>query len=179
MRPPLDAAKLQELALRYVGRFATSRAKLAAYLARKVRERGWDDPRAPDFDAVADRLSALGYIDDAAYALSKSRALASRGYGKRRLDQKLRVDGIGEDDGTAAREFADAEAVDAALRYAKRRRIGPFGDGSSDPREREKAIGALIRAGHPFALARAIAGLTQETDIDVEELRERARLNGN
>lgn len=178
-RPPLDAAKLQELALRYVGRFATSRSKLAAYLARKVRERGWGDERGPDVDGLADRLCSLGYIDDAAYALSKSRGLASRGYGKGRLDQKLRMDGIGEDDGKAARELADAQAVDAALRFARRRRIGPFGEGSSDPRDREKAIGALVRAGHPFPLARAIVGLASEREIDVDELRERAGLNGN
>ena len=41
-RPPLNAAKLEELALGYVGRFATSRAKLLSYLKRKLRERGWD-----------------------------------------------------------------------------------------------------------------------------------------
>ena len=37
-RPPLDGEKLKELALAYVGRFATTRSKLATYLARKVRE---------------------------------------------------------------------------------------------------------------------------------------------
>ena len=36
---PLDAARLDELALAYVARFATSRAKLLRYLARKVRDR--------------------------------------------------------------------------------------------------------------------------------------------
>lgn len=178
-RPPLDGGKLQELALRYVGRFATSRAKLRAYLARKVRERGWGDARQPDFEALADRLCDLGYIDDAAYALSKSQSLAGRGYGKRRLEQKLRLDGIGEEDGTAARELADAQAVDAALRFAKRRRIGPFGTGSSDPRDREKAIGALVRAGHLFALARAIVALAPGAEVDADELRERARLGDN
>ena len=39
--PPLDEAGLNELALAYVARYATSRAKLLAYLARKLRERGW------------------------------------------------------------------------------------------------------------------------------------------
>jgi regulatory protein len=39
--PPLDQAALQELALRYVGKYATTRAKLRAYLGRKLRERGW------------------------------------------------------------------------------------------------------------------------------------------
>src|SRR5690606_22662366 len=38
---PLDAARLDELALTYVARFATSAAKLERYLKRKLRERGW------------------------------------------------------------------------------------------------------------------------------------------
>ncbi|HEY8592909.1 MAG TPA: RecX family transcriptional regulator [Sphingomicrobium sp.] len=174
-RPPLDASKLEELAVRYVGRFATSRAKLCAYLARKVRERGWDGAGPPDFDAIAERFCELGYVDDAAYALAKSQSLVSRGYGRRRVDQKLRVDGIGEEDGAAARQLAQSEAVEAALRFAKRRRIGPFGAGHDDPRDREKAVAAMVRAGHPFALARAIVFLPPGAEVDSEGLRDQAR----
>ena len=43
---------MQDLALRYVGKYATTRAKLAAYLARKLRERGWDGQREPDVRPV-------------------------------------------------------------------------------------------------------------------------------
>ena len=170
---PLDTARLRELALRYVGRYATSRAKLIAFLARKVRERGWSEERAPDLDALAMRFCELGYVDDAAYALAKSRALSSRGYGKRRLDQKLRLAGIGEKDSASARAHADGEAVDAALRYAERRRIGPFGFATADPRQREKAIAAMVRAGHSFALARTIAEMPLGAEVERDELVER------
>jgi regulatory protein len=175
-RPPLDGKRLEELALRYVGKYATTRAKLIAYLARKVRERGWDGPREPDLDAIGDRFVEIGYIDDAAYALAKSRALSSRGYGRRRLDQKLRQDGIGEEDGAAAREHAEREALDAALRFAERRRIGPFGSHGSDPKAREKAIGAMVRAGHAFALAKAVVDWPCDVEIDPEEVADRAGL---
>jgi hypothetical protein len=40
---PLGAARLDELALAYVARFATSRAKLTRYLSRKIRESEWTD----------------------------------------------------------------------------------------------------------------------------------------
>ncbi len=173
-RPPLDDKALEELALRYVGKYATTRAKLAGYLARKVRERGWDGSREPDFDGLASRFSELGYVDDAAFALAKSRALSSRGYGKRRVDQKLRQAGIGEEDGAAAREHAEREAVVAAMRFAERRKIGPFASRGADPRAREKAIGAMVRAGHSFALARAIADWPAGTPIDPGELADRA-----
>ena len=176
-RPPLDSGRLEELALRYVARFATSRAKLRAYLSRKVRERGWNGATEPDLDALADRICALGYVDDAAYALAKSQALAGRGYGKRRLNQKLVVDGIGEEDSEAALDHADAQAVESALRFARRRRLGPFGTGASDPKQREKAIAAMIRAGHSFALARAIAGMLPGADVDSEALREQSGID--
>jgi regulatory protein len=175
-RPALDAKRLEELGLRYVGRYATSRAKLVAYLARKVRERGWSELREPDLEALATRFCELGYVDDAAYALAKSQALSNRGYGKRRLDEKLRLAGIAEAEGAAAREHADAHALEAALRFAQRRRIGPFGSGGDDPRQRQKAIAAMARAGHSFALARIIASWPRDVEIDPGEIADRARL---
>jgi regulatory protein len=169
-RPPLDSGRLEELALRYVGRYATTRAKLTAYLARKIREQGWGEEREPDLDAIASRFSELGYVDDAAYALAKSRSLSSRGYGRRRLDDKLRMAGIDEEDAAEARAHADDKAVDAALRYAERRRIGPFGSVTGNPRQRDKAIAAMLRAGHSFALAKAIASLPPGAEINREQL---------
>ena len=156
---PLDSKRLEELALRYVGRYATTRAKLTAYLARKLRERGWEGQREPELERLASRFSELGYVDDAAFALARSRALSSRGYGKRRLDRTLRIAGVGEADSAAARDHADQAAVEAALRYARRRRIGPFASAAPDPRLREKAIAAMVRAGHSFALARIISAM--------------------
>lgn len=171
---PLNEAKLQELALAYAGRFATTRAKLRAYLARKVRERGWSGDREPDLAALADRFAERGYIDDAAYALSKAQALTARGYGKRRVVEKLRAAGVGEADGEAARDHAQREALAAALRFAERRRLGPFArEKPGDRSERERGIAAMVRAGHPFGLARAIVEMEPGAEIDIDELAER------
>jgi regulatory protein len=172
--PPLDRKRLDELALRYVGRYATTRAKLRTYLARKLRERGWSEAGAPDLEALGERFAELGYVDDAAFALSKSQALAARGFGKRRLLDKLRLAGVEEEDAAAARDHADAEALEAALRFAGRRRIGPFAAAAPDPRQREKWLAAMIRAGHGFALARAIVELPPGAAVDRDDLGERA-----
>jgi regulatory protein len=177
--PPLDQSKLQELALRYVGKYATTRAKLRAYLARKLRERGWDGEREPDLDVLANRFAELGYIDDASYALSKSRDLSARGYGKRRLAQKLHHAGVSEDDSQGAFDAAEAEAAEAALRFARRRRFGPFATVSPDRPEREKWIAVMVRAGHDFGLARAIANLAPGCTIDPDMLAESSRSNVN
>ena len=174
-RPPLDQEALRELALAYVGRFATSRAKLGAYLGRKVRERGWSGERSADLDGIVERLAELGYVDDAAFALSKSRSLTARGYGARRIDQSLRAAGIGEEDGQEARELAATEAVEAALRFARKRRFGPFAEESVDRPAREKALAAMVRAGHGFTLASAILALEPGAEAYREMLAEKSR----
>lgn len=167
-RPPLDAQRLQDLALTYVGRFATSRSKLAAYLARKVKERGWDGERPADIEALVERIADLGYVDDAAYALSKARSLTARGYGERRVRQALSIAGIDEGDRQEANDLASDEAAAAALRYARRKRIGPYGTGPGDARDRERQLAAMIRAGHGFALARAIVESPPGSEPDPE-----------
>ena len=172
---PLTKDRLHELALFYVGKFATTRAKLASYLNRKVRERGWDGDHPPDIEALVQRLAASGMIDDALYALSKSRSLSERGYGAARVRQTLRAAGINEDDGAAARELAAEEAAASALKFARRKRIGPYALTALDRPAREKALAAMVRAGHGFELARAVVEAEPGTELDLDELLEKSR----
>ena len=155
-RPPLDRQGLEERALAYAGRFATSRAKLAAYLGRKLRERGWAGEGDPPVDEIVARMAALGYVDDRAFAAARAASFGRRGFGARRLGQALRAAGIEEEDAADARETAEAGAWQAALRFAERRRIGPFAVAEVDRAAREKALAAMLRAGHPVALAQRL-----------------------
>lgn len=153
---PLDRVALERLALRYVERFATSRAKLASYLDRKVRERGWADERPADAQAIAEKMASLGYVDDRVYASAKAGSLVRRGYGPRRVAVALKAAGIGEEDGAEAREGAESGEWQAALALAKRRRIGLFAAAEPDRDGRQKAFGILVRAGHRPEIARRI-----------------------
>ena len=166
----LDLAALNDLAIAYVGRFATSRAKLRIYLRRKLRERGWQGDGEPPIETLVERLSAAGYVNDAGFALAKSRSLVDRGYGVRRVSDNLRAAGISEDDGAAALDLAIEQAADSALRFARRRRIGPWSTGAQDREMREKWIGAMVRAGHSLALARRIASSPPGTPLSVDVL---------
>lgn len=152
---PLDAQRLEELALRYVARFATTAAKLEGYLARKLRERGWEDERPADPAAIAARFAELGYIDDEAYARARAGGLLRSGYGARRIDQALRGAGIAEDLRVDARPGERARR-EAALTLARKRRFGPFAAEPPDRERRERQIAAMIRAGHGFDDARAV-----------------------
>jgi regulatory protein len=151
---PLDAEALEQAALSYAGRYATTRAKLAAYLARKLRERGWSGAGEPPVDRLVERMAALGYVDDRAFASARAAALSRRGYGARRIGAVLRGAGIADEDAADAREIASGAEWEAALRFAQRRRIGPFAQAEADRPAREKALASMLRAGHPMQIAR-------------------------
>ena len=158
---PLDRTRLDELALAYVARFATSAAKLERYLRRKLRERGWEGEDEPDPGALVERFVELGYVDDRAFAQTRSGSLLRRGYGPRRIGQALGQAGIAEDIREDVRPDESARR-DAALAIARKRRFGPFGSTPLDRPQREKQIAALLRAGHMLADARALIDAPSE-----------------
>ena len=172
---PLNKERMHELALFYLGKFATTRSKLTVYLHRKVRERGWEGDAEPQIETLVERLAGSGLIDDALYAQSKARSLTERGYGAGRVRQSLRAAGVEEADGEAAREIAAEGAVDAALRFARRKRIGPFAQIAPDRAGREKALAAMVRAGHGFEIARAVVDTQPGSEIDLDDLSEKSR----
>lgn len=151
---PLDAARLEELALAYVARFAASAAKLESYLKRKLRERGWDGDGDPPAAEIVERYVAAGYVDDAGYARMKAGSLRRRGFGERRVTQALDAAGIAAEvrDEVRASEGAQRQA---AITLARRRRFGPFGP-AVDRNQREKQLAAMLRAGHRMDIARAV-----------------------
>ena len=128
---PLGPQELERLALFYAGRYASTRAKLRTYLVRKLRERGWEGEGEPPVERLVERFSALGYVDDRAFATARADALGRRGYGARR--------------------------------------IGPFAQEVPDPPQREKALGAMLRAGHPLGLARRLVDAPPGEVPDPEE----------
>lgn len=166
---PLDRASLNDLALSYVARFATSGAKLESYLVRKIRERGVADGEELDPAAVVERLIELKYVDDEAYAMSKAGSLLRKGYGARRVEQALRADGI--DEGLRSDMTpSEVELRRAVIMLARKRRFGPFGDalpeGLEGHKKREKQIAAMVRAGHGFDAARTVVEAKSEEELD-------------
>ena len=168
---PLDRTRLNDLALHYVARFATSSGKLESYLKRKLRERGWDGEEAPDIPGLVARFAEKNYVDDEAYARMKTSGLLARGYGARRVEEKLRADGL--DEGVrAANVPEEAEAREALLSYVRRRRFGPFriaprGEGpEAAQKAREKQLAAIVRAGHSFDHARRVVEAKNQTELE-------------
>ncbi len=165
---PLDHDSLQELALRYVTRYATTRHKLKSYLFRKLREREWSEDRPADVETMVERFAELGYIDDALFAKNRATALINRGYGKRRVTQALYQAGIAEGDDREALDLSDEKKWDAARTYARKKSIGPFAQEPADQDKCRKQLQAFLRAGHDFDMARRFVFAKPGEQIDAE-----------
>jgi len=162
-----DAAALERIALHYVGRYATTRAKLAAYLHRKLRERGWAGEEAPQVDSLVARFAERGYVNDAMFAQARADNLLRRGYGARRIRASLQAAGIDRETiGAACRNDSDA-AQAAALAFARRRKLGPFSQKPQDLAEKRRALAAMLRAGHTYDVSQRVIGENSgDEDID-------------
>lgn len=102
-------------------------------------------------DAVVVELSELGYLDDARYAqrfAEDRRSLDS--WGPDRIERKLVALGLAPELIAAALATRDpAEELDAAVAVLRRRFTAP----AEDAKEREKALGMLVRKGYDLELA--------------------------
>lgn len=166
---PIDAAQLQELALGYAARYATTAAKLRRYLVRKLRERAWTPAEAPDIEALIARIIGLGYVDDRAYAVLKARELSGRGFGQRRVRSALSAAGVARDDSEAALDpDGESNPHGVAIAFARRRRFGPFArDGvAGDPVRQRRELAAMARAGHDFDVARRVLEAADEAALE-------------
>lgn len=167
--PPLDPDALRAMALRYVERFATSRGRLERYLNTKLRQRGWHEETPPDVAALVARVADAGYVDDESFAQARAGGMERRGLGARRVRQQLSADGIDAD--TREQAAAATRAGAAALTLMRRKRLGPFGPPATDPKARQKQMGAMLRGGHDPRLAARL--LAARTPADAEEEAER------
>lgn len=170
--------RLANIALHHLERFATSAENLRRVLERRVfkaslhhgdldvdEARGW-------IDDLIRRYVDVGLLNDRAYAEARARTLMQRGNATRLIRMKLAQKGVGADDieqalAALADEHVDPELA-AAVKLAKRRRLGPFADPAKRDENKDKHLAALARAGFSYDLAREVI----EAD-SAEELEER------
>lgn len=151
-----DRARLERLALSYVARYATTAARLRAYLRRKAGDQR-DLPETINWiEALVARTCAAGFVDDAAFAQARAASLTRRGYGARRAQAALRHAGIAGDIVDAVMAQTADDGPEIARHYAERRRIGPYSGQPKTPEGYRRALARLMRAGHAFDDARAL-----------------------
>jgi regulatory protein len=173
-RPPrrLAPADLKGAALDYLDRFAATRARLRQVMLRKIRNsvRAHGDDPAPMLAALEETiqwLEASGFLSDRAYAEAKARALAARGTSRAHIIASLASKGVAVEAARAAvdrlsMEYQEPE-LEAARRYARRRRLGPY-RGADDARAecRDKDLATMARAGFAGRIARQVIDAERE-----------------
>ena len=162
----ITAQRLENMALYYLGRYASSSANLRRVLMRKVERAAaaHDADPAEGAKLIEDliaRYQRSGLIDDRAYAAQKAVSLQRRGASRFGIKGKLRQKGIEgalidaalqglEEQGGSASELASVCAL------VRRRRLGPYREKGKRKAMRDKDLAALSRAGFGFEVARIV-----------------------
>lgn len=161
--PRIAASYLENAALHYLERFASSSANLRRVLMRKVDRSlaHWGGDRAEAaqlVEAVLARFAGLGYLDDAAYARAKAAGLHRRGASRRAARAALAAKGVDADlaESALAELAVEATELAAATNLARRRRLGPFRPAAARAAMRAKDLAALARAGFDYDTARRV-----------------------
>lgn len=181
-RQPLKATPegLERSALYYLERYDSSSGHLRRLLRRKVqlsaRVHGTDPEQgAAAVDRLLARLTGLGLLDDGRYARERVRSLLARGTSAAMIKAKLAAKAVP----AALVEAALAEQLDddggaelrAALRYARRRRLGPFRleerPGERAER-RQRDLAALGRQGFDYETARRVIDCSDPAALEAE-----------
>jgi len=167
---PADPAYLERAALHYLERFATTRGHLAQVLRRKIRRRGLPegvaDSEAEEWiAALVEKLVRLGYVDDLGFARARAQSLLNRGRPLRAVRQGLAEKSVpaGMIDQVLAETVEESANTDllAAVRYVRRRRIGPArpappADADAAHKAFQRDMAALARAGFSYDIARQV-----------------------
>ena len=135
------------------------------YLARKLRERGWaESAPPPELEQLVSEFARLGYVDDDSFAANRAASLLRRGYGEKRINSALRQAGIAAGKAEFVAQMDRDSARSAALAFARRRRLGPFGPPLPDAKARTRAVAAFVRAGQSFEIVREILAVAPGDD---------------
>lgn len=177
---PVTAASLENAAVSYLSRFASSSGNLRRVLMRKVARGA---PNAEDGRAVAGaqmvealiaRYLEKGLLNDRAYAAQAASSLARRGASRYSIAGKLAQKGVeGElvsQTIAALDEEGEATELAAACALVRRRRLGPYRAPEKRADFRDKDLASLARAGFRLDLARRVLRAK-----DVEALERLAR----
>ncbi len=166
----LAHARMMNKAINYLGRYASSRHKLGVILQR------FADSKLTDYDPddivaaiqqTIDQCSHFGYLDDRHFAMTMARNQRRLGRSQAVIRQRLRQHAIGDDIIAHALVEADENSANgdlqAAIRFAQRRRLGPFAQRHGTHHKRlaphqwkKRDLGAMARAGFSKVISQRV-----------------------
>jgi len=179
-KPPriMTSQRLANIALHHLDRYASSAENLRHVLERRVYKsslfhEGLDVDEAKGWiDSLIIRYVESGLLNDLAYGETRARSLLSRGASTRLIRMKLMEKGLSTDTIDAALKALKLDTPDpelyAAIKFSRRRKLGPFCNPSLRVEHHDKHLAALARAGFSYDMAQRI--IDCEDSDTLEEL---------
>jgi regulatory protein len=171
---------LRNAALYYLQRYASSSENLREVLSRRVRraERHHETDRekaASWIDTIVCDFQKSGMLDDRTYAQARVQTMFRQGRSQRRMVLELRSKGVAPEDIDAALATLSTEHQKpdraAALRYVKRRRLGPYRQRAREE-HRDRDLAAVARAGFDYDTARRVIDAESAESLEEEFLQD-------
>ena len=177
----ISAQYLENAALFYLQRFATSTENFRRVMVRKIRRsctfhKVEAEPFFPIVEDMITRYVRTGLLNDKGFAEAKTSSLRRKGLSKKAILSKLQAKGLSTAEiesaiGTIdAGRMADTEdenpEMTAALTFARKKRLGSFRKTAEpDLKQRQKELATMGRAGFSYEIARAALDFRdEETD---------------
>ncbi len=172
-RPPkkISESYLHNSALYYLERFSASKKHFKTVMLRKVR-RSCMHHSEQDYDecaimvkALADKFEKSGLLDDETYTNGLVSSLRRKGLSRSAIINKMYAKGISQEKTIAALEKLDNELCEtpdeaerhAALKLARKKRIGPYFTG--EEQDIKRSLGMFARAGFSYQIAKHVLNL--------------------
>ena len=167
-------------AVNYLSRYASSHHKLGHILQRFADRKLIDydaDDVAAAIQITVDKCKQLGYLDDWQFAVTLARSHRRHGRSQAVIRQHLRQHALSDDIIAHALVEADENSANgdlqAAIRFAQRRRLGPFAQRHRPHRQRldpnqwkKRDIGAMARAGFSIVISQQVLEHDNPDTID-------------
>lgn len=152
----------------YLERYGSSTDNFRRVMRRKIhRSAEFHEQNPEDFypmlEKVIEKFQDMKILNDALYSFHKVRSLRNRGTSARMIQSRLMQKGLSSDQiEQALQQYnneADAAPKDserqAAEKYARKRRLGPFRE-PYDPERMEKDMASMARAGFSYDIIKDI-----------------------
>jgi regulatory protein len=156
---------LENAALYYLQRYATSAENLRRVLARKVKRscafhKLPEDEFHPMIEDLIKRYTSSGLLNDNSFAEARATTLRRQGKSRRAIEARLQAKGLGKADIARAMNKAGGGEDDefkAAQAFAKKKKLGPWrAKPLADLKAAQKEMAALARAGFDYETARKV-----------------------
>ncbi len=181
-KPPkkISASYLRNSGLYYLQRYASSSGNFRQVMIRKIKRSCayHKDQEIEEcikhLDETVNEFQELGLLNDDAYGFAMVTSLRRRGFSKAQIIRKLRMKSMSPEQINEYLERFDNEnnldtretEILTAIKFAQKKRLGPFRKSSAAEDENQKELAKFARAGFSYDLSKEIMEMDKQEAED-------------